>query len=861
MAHTATIQGETAELTLLYRSADELAHQRKESLTTRHLLGAIAMSPSPVQSLLSVRQLTTERILDAGDKAVEPKASGPERVLHRAVELARKIGISDANAAHVLVAILSDTNSAGRRTLDRLSVDSARLRSQAWNIGLGRLGRHVTQRHSLQQSVNESSSSPTALRPKPQTGTTIPLFPPGPDARPRTSKTPKGKAMCLPIMPERPLAPLRGARAESRPPEPKSAAQAVIEVSDPEKPSVAAASAITEAGRTAGATARIQTKKRARVSERFELDPKRFPVLTHVGRNLTLEALQNQLVEVAGRGHEMDQTLDVLAKWQGNSPCLVGPSGVGKTSVVRGLALRIARHETTTSLDDRIIVEIPVSELIAGTGVRGALAQRLGSLRQEVKQAAGKVVIFFDEIHLLFVGDAADESAGELKLALARGEFPCIGATTAEDYRRTIDADPALARRFTAIDVAEPPIEDARQILVACVKKLSLHHGVRYDERALARAIEWSVRYLPARSLPEKAISIADLAGARARRRAQSQVEAEQIAEVIAEMADIPVERLLESDGQRMLALERLIAERVVGHDAVIRRICNVLRRNAAGLGAGRPIGTFLLLGPTGVGKTETAKALAHALFHSETAMTRLDMAEYSESHAVAKLIGAPPGYIGHDAGGQLTEAVRKRPYQVVLLDEIEKAHHDVLQAFLGVFDEGRLTDSRGRTVDFRNTILLMTSNLGSEHTQAKPKRRVGFADLESSDSPDEGAAVIASARAHLSPELYNRIDECLVFSALSRDEVKEIARRLLGGLEKSLSARGIGLRISDAIVEYLVEQGGFDRCLGARPMKRTIARWIEAPLAERLLAGSIRRGSTLHIDVEDESVVFAQTA
>jgi ATP-dependent Clp protease ATP-binding subunit ClpC len=350
-------------------------------------------------------------------------------------------------------------------------------------------------------------------------------------------------------------------------------------------------------------------------------------------------------------------------------------------------------------------------------------------------------------------------------------------------------------------------------------------------------------------------VSITDLAGARARRRGHSEVTSSHIAEIVSSMANIPVERLLETDAQRMLSLERLVGERVVGHQPEVHRICSVLRRNAAGLGTDRPIGTFLLLGPTGVGKTETAKALAHALFHSETAMTRLDMAEYTESHAVARLIGAPPGYIGHDAGGQLTESVRKRPYQVLLLDEIEKAHNDVLQAFLAVFDEGRLTDGKGRTVDFRNTIILMTSNLGAEHTQAKPKRRVGFAG-EGQNQPFDGeAAVLASARARLSPELYNRIDEFLVFAALSRSEVKEIARRLIGRLGQSLSDRGISISVAEPALEYLMEQGGFDLYLGARPMKRTIARLIEARLAERLLSGDVRRGSTVTIDTEGDAL------
>lgn len=853
MAHTATIHSAPPDLTLLYRNADALALQRKEPFTTRHLLGAMAESPGPVQSLLSVRQLTTERILNAGDKTVESKSCSVERMLNRAVDLARKTGIAEPNAAHLLVVILSEANSAGRRTLDRLNVDSARLRSQAWNIGLGRPPRQASQAQATERSANQSPAPPATARTRASTGTTVPLFPTFDPLLP-IQKGAKGKAQCLPIMPDRPLPVARHARIESRPVELKTQAP---EATAPASPTSGPAAIAIEPARTSEGVSRIGNRKRGRGTERFELDPKRYPVLAHIGRNLTLEAAQHRLEDVAGRVTEMDHILDVLAKWQSNSPCLVGPSGVGKTSIVRGLALRIARQETSTVLDDRIVIEIQVSELIAGTGVRGALAQRMASLRQEVKQAAGKVVIFFDEIQLLFLGDTADESAGELKLALARGEFPCIGATTAEDYRRSIGNDPALARRFTAVEVAEPSAADAQRVLTTCARKLSVHHGVDYDERALGLAIDWSVRYLPARSLPEKSIAIADLAGARARRRAQSRVSVEQMAEVVAEMADIPLERLLETDAERMLALETLVGERVVGHGAAIQRICSVLRRNAAGLGAGRPIGTFLLLGPTGVGKTETAKALARALFHSDTAMTRLDMAEYSESHAVAKLIGAPPGYIGHDAGGQLTEAVRKRPYQVVLLDEIEKANTDVLQAFLGVFDEGRLTDSRGRTVDFRNTILIMTSNLGAEHTQAKAKRRVGFAGAEGDEAPDHSAAVIASARAHLSPELYNRIDECLVFSALSRDEVREIARRLLDRLGESLTARGIALRISDRVVEHLVEQGGFDRYLGARPMKRTIARLIEAPLAERLLAGQLKRGSNLTLDVAAESVTF----
>jgi ATP-dependent Clp protease ATP-binding subunit ClpC len=591
------------------------------------------------------------------------------------------------------------------------------------------------------------------------------------------------------------------------------------------------------------------------LDQRFDLDPERFPILTALGKNLTRAAARGELDPVVGRDDVIEQTLDVLAKREGNNPCLVGVAGVGKTSVVRGIAQHIAARDGST-LDDRIIVQIPIGELVAGTGVRGALAARLGAIKREVALARGRVVLFFDEIHQLFMGDAAEEIASELKLALARGELPCIGATTLEEHQKAIGNDAALARRFTLVEVDEPNREDAYLVLEALRPKLEAHHVVGYETAALAMAIAWSIRYLPGRALPDKAVSILDLAGARARRRSRRAVSPDTVAEIVAELADMPVERLLESDGDRMLRLEEILAERVVGHGAPIRRIARILRRNAAGLGSRRPIGTFLLLGPTGVGKTETAKAIAEALFHCESAMTRLDLSEFSEAHAVARLIGAPPGYIGHEAGGQLTEAVRRRPYQVILLDEIEKAHPDVLTAFLGVFDEGRLTDGRGRTVDFTNAVILMTSNLGSEETGPSQRRRVGFGGGE--ESSDLESRITQAARSALAPELYNRIDEVMVFSPLGKDEVREIARRLLGGVTRALMVqRGVRLEYGSEVVELLLDQGGYDPTLGARPMKRTIARLVEAPLAERLLRGELPRGSVALLEANGSELDF----
>jgi ATP-dependent Clp protease ATP-binding subunit ClpC len=378
---------------------------------------------------------------------------------------------------------------------------------------------------------------------------------------------------------------------------------------------------------------------------------------------------------------------------------------------------------------------------------------------------------------------------------------------------------------------------------------------------------------VPERALPDKAVGLLDLAGARARRRSESEVGREQVADVVSEATGVPVERLLETDGARMLRLEQLLAARVVGHTEPLARIARVLRRNASGFRAQRPIGSFLLLGPTGVGKTETAKAIAECLFHSPHAMTRLDLSEYAESHAIARLVGAPPGYVGHEAGGQLTEAVRKRPYQVLLLDEIEKAHRDVLEACLQLFDEGRMTDGRGRTVDFTNVVVVMTSNLGADVAVPRARGRIGFGSDSGAGSASGEArrrhagderdlkayeeALCGAARAALPPELYNRIDEVLAFAPLGRGDVAEVARRMLRALGEELeAARGVRLDVSEAAIDALLASGGFDAELGARPMRRAIARLVEAPVAEMILRGELRSGDVALVDVEEGRVV-----
>ncbi|WP_437589308.1 AAA family ATPase [Sorangium sp. So ce1000] len=910
-----------AELVTLRKLAQDLAAQRKERLSSVHLLAAIALSGGPAADLLRDRRLDDEALLKA-TRSVDDEGPDPiGRAMGGARDVAKRATAKEPAALHLLLALLSDRSSAAHRALTQSGVDLARLRTAALQIALGVVQARRTPARLLQdggapETPAAPAAAPTARRPRgeaadpartqraprtsqelrPAKGTGIAgqeLRPArgagvaGQELRPRGAGAPEprstkgaGPGVAVPLFPPTPLFPPGRPRPVAAPagadaPPSAEPISALTPTPSPTSsafpaPASAASPAAPAPGRPLPPLAPPAAASAA-LAARFTLDRARFPALASLGHNLSLAAVQGELEPIVGREHEIEQALDVLAKRHANNPCLLGPAGVGKTSVARGIAHRLTFDER----EPRIVVELVPSELLAGTGARGALSERLSALRTELREAGGRVILFIDGLSELFGSGALDEAMAELKLALARGELTLIGTSTPEEYRKSIEVDPALARRFTVVEIDEPEEDEAFLLLQSVAVGLGAHHGLAFTDEALASAVAWSVRYLPGRALPDKALSILDLAGARTRRRAPSasgasraalrepaqparQVGSAEVAEVVAELADLPVERLLETDRERMLALETLLAEKVVGHGEALSRIARVLRRNAAGLRARRPIGSFLLLGPTGVGKTETAKAIAEALFHSPDAMTRLDFSEYAESHAVARLVGAPPGYVGHEAGGQLTEAVRRRPYQVVLLDEIEKAHRDVLEAFLQVFDEGRLTDGRGRRVDFTNTVLVMTSNLGAAEAGAlRSERSVGFARASSAASPERlGEVMLSAARAALPPELYNRIDEVLCFAPLTRVDVAEITRRLLGGLERELEARGVELEVEPEAIDALLNAGGFDPELGARPMKRTIARLIEAPLAELILRGQLEEGSAALVGVEQGEVV-----
>ncbi|MDW8247365.1 MAG: ATP-dependent Clp protease ATP-binding subunit, partial [Sandaracinaceae bacterium] len=596
------------------------------------------------------------------------------------------------------------------------------------------------------------------------------------------------------------------------------------------------------------------------LSKRFALEQGRFPLLSRIGRNLTELAALGQLDPLIGRDEELGRIIDILSRRRANNPLLVGPPGVGKSAIVEGLAQAIVAHAqghfagpALGMAQGKILLEVSPGALMSGTGLRGALSERFRRLLAELEVAQGRVLLFFDEIHLFFSERSGLEEMGnELRHALSLGKLSCIAATTESEARKSIERDPTLARLFGVVTIDEPDTELAIRIIKGVIPRYEAHHGLSFDPDGIEAAVRWSQRLLGERFLPDKAIAILDRAGSQARRQGKSRVTRQEVAHVVAEEAKIPSERLLQKDSERLLRLESLLAERIVGQSHALSRIADAIRKGAAGFRGTRPIATFLFLGPTGVGKTETAKAIAELLF-AKGAMTRIDMSELSESHAVARLVGAPPGYVGHEAGGQLTEAVRRRPYQLLLLDEIEKAHPEVLLALLPLLDEGHLTDARGRTVDFKNTVIVLTSNLGADVISG-PKP-IGFG-AESNTSQSLETRVIEAARKAMPPELWNRIDEVLVFRPLERSDVVEIARRMLCGISKSLwEERKTAFAFDESACEALADLGGFDATLGARPMRRVIARHVESPIACMLLSEELKPGAKLRLSAKGKEL------
>ncbi len=583
-------------------------------------------------------------------------------------------------------------------------------------------------------------------------------------------------------------------------------------------------------------------------------------ILDQYSRDLTLLAASGSFDPVIGRDEEIRRSVQILSRRSKNNPVLIGEPGVGKTAVAEGIAAYIAGSDAPDSMAGKRLVALDLPALLAGTKYRGDFEERVKAVLKDVKKA-GDVILFIDEMHTMIGAGSAEgaiDAANILKPALGRGEVQIIGATTPEEYRRHIEKDAALERRFQPVKVAEPSRSDSLKMLGAVRQGLEKHHGVKISDAALTAAVDLSVRYINDRFLPDKAIDLADEAAAHIRVSGGGLVTAEDIAAVVSLWTGIPVANLSADETKRLCNMESILHRRVIGQNEAVTAVSRAIRRGRVGLSdPNRPIGSFLFLGPTGVGKTELCRALAEAVFGESEAMIRLDMSEYMEKHAVSKLIGSPPGYVGYEDGGQLTERVRRKPWSVVLFDEIEKAHEDVWGILLQIMDDGRLTDSAGRVVSFRNTIIVMTSNVGAKSiSDGRP--RMGFTPDGGDEAQLMRARINEELRRTFKPEFLNRIDETIVFRRLSRAEIRSIAERMLLTVAERFKALGMTLSVPDQVVDFLAERG-YDEKYGARPLRRAIRSMIEDKAAELMLTDSLGRGDTVQASIDGNKLILTK--
>ena len=643
----------------------------------------------------------------------------------------------------------------------------------------------------------------------------------------------------------------------------------------------------------------------------------KYRSLEKYGHDLTELARRGKLDPVIGRDEEIRRVIQILSRRTKNNPVLIGDAGVGKTAIAEGLAQKIVAEDVPDSLKGKRVVALDMGALVAGSKFRGEFEDRLKAVMDEIREASGEIILFIDELHTVVGAGAAEgaiDASNMLKPALARGELQCIGATTLDEYRKNVEKDKALERRFQPVFVGEPDVETTVEMLKGLRPRYEAHHKIKISDSALVAAAKLGQRYISDRLLPDKAVDLIDEAASKLRidmesapeevknldrdmkrlldeeeaasqrqdyeRAAELKVERlrlqnkynnaranwlqekrtdaivgeQDIAELVSRWTGIPVSRILETEADKLVHMEDRIHERIVDQEEAVAAVSEAVRRGRAGLkDPRRPIGSFMFLGPTGVGKTELARALAEFLFDDENAMIRLDMSEYMEKHTASRLIGAPPGYVGYEEAGQLTEAVRRRPYRIILFDEVEKAHPDVLNILLQILEDGRLTDGHGRTVDFKNTLFIMTSNLG---TQEFRRQGMGFYQQEKSEEQKLKTVIEAALKETFRPELLNRMDDIIIFHPLTEENLKKIVDLLIGDLERRLANSGIKLTVSDEARAWLVRKG-YDPVYGARPLRRAIQRYVENPLSTKILQGEFREGDTVAIAVEGETLSF----
>jgi ATP-dependent Clp protease ATP-binding subunit ClpC len=644
----------------------------------------------------------------------------------------------------------------------------------------------------------------------------------------------------------------------------------------------------------------------------------KYRSLEKYGHDLTDLARNGKLDPVIGRENEIKRVIQILSRRTKNNPVIIGDAGVGKTAIAEGLAEKIAAEDIPDSLKGKKIVALDMGALVAGSKFRGEFEERLKAVLDEVREAAGEVIMFIDELHTVVGAGSAEgaiDASNMLKPALARGEIQCIGATTLDEYRKHIEKDKALERRFSPVYLDEPSVEATIEMLRGLRPRYEAHHKIKIEDSALVAAAKLSQRYVSDRFLPDKAIDLIDEAASKLRldmesapdevktldrnlkhlrdeeeaasqrgdyqkaaelkaermrleqeydqakskwqkeKKIDSTVDEEDIARLVAQWTGIPVSRMMETETDKLVHMEERLHQRIVDQEEAVVAVSEAVRRGRAGLkDPKRPIGSFIFLGPTGVGKTELARALAEFLFDDEDAMVRLDMSEYMQEHTVARLIGSPPGYVGYEEGGQLTEAVHRRPYRVILFDEVEKAHPNVLSILLQLLDDGRLTDGHGRTVDFRNTVVIMTSNLGSKEFQ---RGGIGFLRKEEGDEEKMRTDMQTALKEHLLPELRNRIDDVIIFHPLSKEDLKSIVELLIREVEKRLAERNIRLEVNEEAKAWLVQKG-YDPVFGARPLRRAVQKYVENPVSTKILQGEFKEGDTVAVNVQEDNLSFS---